>query len=964
MLFLIIATLPTLAQTRSAVVTVKGIVVDSTTNLPLQFATVALLNAKDSTVAAGGITTTEGTFEFPNAHPGNYKLRINFLGYKTLRKVIKLTTTKVQTLGTFQLPRNSTTLKEVTIYGQKAPVTVKTDTVEFTSENFKTEKNDVVEEMIKKLPGVDVDKEGNIQAHGKDVTKVLVDGKPFFGNDPKLATQNLPAEMIDKVQIIDQKSDQAQFTKIDDGQTEKVINIITKMGYKHGNFGKLSLGGGKSIGFGADDRFDESGMFNSFKDDRQLSIIGMSNNANITRFTADMTSTMSNNRSGSGGNRSGSGSFGYGVSGINTTNAIGVNLKDKVGKLDYSASYFFNNRDNSNDQSSHKETLLSDSSFLTDQKTLTRTVNRNNRFNMQMDYQVDSTFSIRFTPNINFGNTSSDVSKDINTYGKIAGFKINDGTNSTSSDGNNMYASGNLLLRKQFKKPRRTLSVNITGSYSSTGSDVYNNSNTKYFTTFESANHLDSTIIVNQYNKTSTSSNGFGLRASYTEPINKYSSLEVNYSYNLNNNNSDKKTYDFDNTQNQYDLLNKRYTSHYENTFINQRFGVSIQTKKEKFDYTLGVGFEPSTIKGKMLINDTMRYPKRDVVNFSPMASFNYTFSKNSRFSMQYRGQANQPDITQLQPIEDNSNPLLITKGNPNLKPEFYNSINMNFNSMDMTNYTNIFVNGQISNTMNKITSMNTYGKGGVQTSVPVNVNGGFTSFLMMGMGRPFSLNKYVINSFGMFRYSKDISFASNASSQSSTDVLPPKNTTTTMNGTYNLMFTINWKTFTLISSGRVSYNNALYTIQTVPNTEYTNYSGTIDARLTLLKTIRLASDISYATNNGLSAGYNQNTTIWNGNITKDFFKDKRAQIKVQVYDILGQNKSIRRNTSQNYIEDVQSKVLTRYFMVSLVYNFNKFLANQRQPEEGRGAPGMMPPRMRGGGPGGPGGPGGGGPMF
>ncbi|NWJ51576.1 MAG: TonB-dependent receptor [Bacteroidetes bacterium] len=934
--FLIAATLPTLAQTRFTSITVKGTVVDSTTNLPLQFATVALLSPKDSSVVTGGITTTAGTFEFAGTRPGTYKLRINFLGYKTIKQVVKINnSSRVQTFGPFQLPSNSTTLKEVTIIGQKAPVVVKTDTVEFSAVNFKTEKNDVVEEMIKKLPGVDVDKDGNIQAHGKDVTKILVDGKPFFGNDPKLATQNLPAEMIDKVQVIDQKSDQAQFTKIDDGQSEKVINIITKMGYKHGNFGKLSLGGGKSLGFGADDRFDESGMFNSFKDDRQLSIIGMSNNVNITRFTADMGASVGGNRGGGGGMRGGGGggsNFGFGGNGINTTNALGVNFKDKIGKLDFASSYFFNSRDNNNNQYSHKETLLADSSFLTNTTTLSHSTNANHRFNAQMDYMVDSSFSIRFTPNVSFGNTSSDVSKDIRSFGKIGGFDINDGTSNVSSDATNMNASGNLLFRKQFKKPRRTLSLNLSGNYSTNDANSYNTSSTKYFSTVNSTNRLDSTILINQYNKTTSSGNGYGMRLSYTEPLNQYSSFELNYSYNLNKSNSDKKTFDFDAATQNWDVLNNRYTNHYESTFTDQRVGLSIQTRKNKFDYTFGLGLEPTSIKGQMLLKDTMRYTKLDVMNFSPMASFNYTFDKNTRFSMQYRGQANQPDISQLQPIEDNSNPLLITKGNPNLKPEFSNSINMNFNSMNFKNYANYFMNAQIGNTMNRITTMNTYGKGGVQTSTPVNVNGGFTSFVMLGMGRPFSQNKYVINTFGMFRYNQDISFASNAGGASGGSLLPPKNTTTAVTGMYNAMFTINWKKFTLITSGRVTYNNAQYTIQTIPNTEYTNYSGTMDARVTLPGSIRLASDISYTTNNGLSTGFNQNTTLWNGNIVKDFFKDKRAQIKIQVYDILGQNKSIRRNTTQNYIEDVQSKVLTRYLMVSFIYNFNKFMANQRQP--------------------------------
>ena len=928
----IIAILPTLAQTRTATITLKGIVSDSLTKKPMGFATVTLLNMKDSSAITGGLTNIKGEFNIPNVRTGKYSLRIGFMGYKSIiNPLVVKSGIKELIVGPFSLISDATTLGEVVIIGQKPPVVVKTDTVEFTAVNFKTEKNDVVEEMIKKLPGVQVDKDGNIQAHGKDVTKVLVDGKPFFGNDPKLATQNLPAEMIDKIQVIDQKSDQAQFTKIDDGQTEKVINIITKLGYKRGNFGKLALGGGKSVGFAGDDRYDLSGMFNSFKDERQLSVIGMSNNTNVTRFTADM---------GGGGNRGGGG-FGFGGNGINLTNALGVNFKDKIGKLDFAASYFYNGRNNNNDQYSHKVTLLADSSFLTNTKTLSNSNNINQRFNMQMDYMVDSSFSIRFVPNISFGTNTSTTDKTVESTGKInPAFLINNSASHTSYSGNNINASGNLLLRKQFKKPRRTLSLNLSGSYNLNDGNGYNSSKTSYYSAANQPPFNDSIIQIHQNNITKSNGSGFGLRFAYTEPINKYSSLQLDYSLNNSFSNSDKKTYDIDTTTEKYTLLNKKYTSHFENTYTNQRYGLSIQTRKEKFDYTLGLGFEPTSISSKMLINDTLRYPKMNVVNFSPLASLNYNFTKNSRLRIEYRGHANQPDISQLQPIEDNSNPLLITKGNPNLKPEFNNSVNFNFNAMNYVNFSNYFVNAQVGNTMNRITNLNTYGQGGVQTTIPVNVNGGYNTRLMLGLGRPFKQNKFVINTFGMLRYNKDISFASNGRSPSTgtggviVSNLPPQNLTTTLMGMYNLGLTLNLKTLTITTSGRVTYNNAAYTIQTIPNTKYTNYSATMDARVTLFGSLRLASDVSYSTNNGLSAGFNQNTIMWNGNITQDFFKDKRAQIKVQMYDILGQNVSIRRNTTENYIEDVQSKVLTRYFLVSFVYNFNKFLSAQRTPAQ------------------------------
>jgi uncharacterized membrane protein YgcG len=951
----VIGILPTLAQTRTTTVTLKGIITDSTTTQPMAFATVTLLNEKDSAAVIGGLTSVKGDFNIPGVKTGNYILKIAYMGYKNIVNPITIKSgTREVTIGPYAMISNTKTLGEVVILGQKAPVVVKTDTVEFTAVNFKVEKNDVVEEMIKKLPGVQVDKDGNIQAHGKDVTKVMVDGKPFFGNDPKLATQNLPAEMIDKIQVIDQKSDQAQFTKIDDGQSEKVINIITKMGYKRGNFGKASLGGGKSVGIAGDDRFDLSGMFNSFKDDRQLSVIGMSNNTNVTRFTADMGASMGGGGGGGqrgggggGGQRGGGGGgFGFGGNGINLTNALGVNFKDKIGKLDFAASYFYNGRDNNNFQNSTRQTLLKDSSFLTKTTNLSSSLNTNHRFNMQMDYMIDSSFSIRFVPNISMGNTSSSNDKTVVSTGFIQpNFMINKSVSNTNSTGNNLNASGFLLLRKQFKKPRRTLSLNLSGNYSKNDADGFNSSVTNYYSKLHQPPTSDSIITIKQNNLTKSNSSGFGARFAYTEPLSLASSLQLDYSYNYSFTNSDKKTYDFDGSD--YTLLNKRYTNHFENTYINQRIGLSIQTRKEKYDYTFGLGLEPTSISSKMLINNAYIYPKMNVVNFSPLASMNYNFSKNSKLRLEYRGRANQPDISQLQPIEDNSNPLLITKGNPNLKPEFSNSVNVNYNAMNYVNFANYYLNAQIGNTLNRITNLNSYGQGGVQTTIPVNVNGGYNTMLMGGIGRPFKNNKFVLNTFGLFRYSKDISFASNSRSTTVGDPLlnlPPQNMTTSMTGMYNLGFTINMKTFNVTSSARATYTSAAYTISTQQNTNYTNYALNMDAKLTLFGSVRLASDVSYTTNNGLSTGYNQNTILWNANITKDFFKDKRAQIKIQLWDILGQNVSIRRTMTENYIEDSQSKVLTRYFLVSFIYNFNKFLSAQKAvPQDDHGGmPGMM----------------------
>jgi hypothetical protein len=363
---------PILAQEQNAVV-VNGIIQESGTKSPLEFASASLLTVKDSTLVKGAITKTNGGFTFTNVSPGTYKLRLSFIGYSTLRKTITIPgSPETQNLGTFQLDQVKSLINEVVITAT-LPVIVKKDTLDYNADMFKVEKNAVVEDMLKKLPGVEIDGSGKITAQGTDVSKVYVDGKQFFGNDPLLATQNLPADMIARVQVIDKKSDQAEFSGVDDGQVDKIINIITRQGYKHGSFGKANAG------LGSDDRYDEGLMFNNFKGDRQFSIIGMANNTNNLRFTLDASNVLNNragstlstaifNRVGGGGGGFGGGrgpggaagaigggggfssmtSAGRGLSqsGVSVTDAAGINYHDKLSpKLDFTGSYFFNSND-------------------------------------------------------------------------------------------------------------------------------------------------------------------------------------------------------------------------------------------------------------------------------------------------------------------------------------------------------------------------------------------------------------------------------------------------------------------------------------------------------------------------------------------------------------------------------------------------------------------------------------------
>ena len=455
------------SQTQKTVI-VNGSVLENSTKKPLEFASVSLLTLKDSALVKGGITNSKGGFVFNNVEPGIYKLRLSYLGYNTIRKIVTIQrSTNSQNIGSFFLEEGKSLMDEVVITAT-IPVIVKKDTLEYNAEMFKVEKNAVVEDMLKKLPGVEIDGDGKIKAQGTDVTRVFVDGKQFFGNDPLIATQNLPAEMISKVQVIDKKSDQAEFSGVDDGEVEKIINIVTRQGYKHGNFGKASAG------YGSLDRYDAGVMFNNFQDERQFSVIGMANNTNNLRFTLDAANSLNNRRgstlSGARSSRLGGGGGGGGFSsmtsagrgmtqsGISVTDAAGVNFHDKLGKkLEFTGSYFFNSSNKNSSQTTLTQTLKGDSSIFKRDSSSNFNNTANHRINMEFNYQIDSLNSILFRPSISYALTSSERASKSFTDGQ-SGFRLNESNSTSSSDGNSWNSAATLLYRRKFKKPRRTFS--------------------------------------------------------------------------------------------------------------------------------------------------------------------------------------------------------------------------------------------------------------------------------------------------------------------------------------------------------------------------------------------------------------------------------------------------------------------------------------------------------------------------
>jgi uncharacterized membrane protein YgcG len=941
-------------------VVVNGIIQESGTKAPLEFASASLLTVKDSTLVKGSITKTNGGFTFTNVVPGTYKLRLSFVGYSTYRKTITVQgSPETQNIGNFQLAQVNSLMNEVVITAT-LPVIVKKDTLDYNADMFKVEKNAVVEDMLKKLPGVEIDGSGKITAQGTDVSKVFVDGKQFFGNDPLLATQNLPADMIARVQVIDKKSDQAEFSGVDDGQVDKIINIITRQGYKHGSFGKAN------VGYGSDDRYDDGLMFNNFKGDRQFSIIGMANNTNNLRFTLDASNVL-NNRSGStlstarysrmggGGGRGpggaagaigGGGGFssmtsagrGLSQSGVSVTDAAGINYHDKLSpKIDFTGSYFYNSNDKTLNQLTLTQTLKADSSIFKHDTTGNITSTINHRVNMEFNYTIDTMNSILFRPTLSYVLSNSTNFSNSITDGS-SGAELNSSNSTVSNNGTNLNSGATLLIRHKFQKPRRTFSLNLTGSLANGNTDSYNKTAISIFGTPNGIPLVTNRDLL--FNNTSSTS-GFTARASYTEPLSTYKTLEFNYYYSLSDNNAKRAAYDFNELTQAYDRPDTTYSNQYSNTFINQRLGVSIQSKHDKLIYTLGLGFESSNMLSKTHVLDTLFNRTVKAFDFSPTASLNYSFTTKSRLNLQYRGTTNQPTVDQLQPIVSDPNSLTIRKGNPDLKSSFTNDLSLGFNDVDAKTFANYFVNIQYSNVLRSISNSYFNGPNGEQIIMPINVNGAYDAALNIGMGRPIDKNKFSINTSGSLRWSNDVSYDNNSSTALNTNTIVDTihsqlNITRTLTAGYNLSGSINGKVLMFTLAGRVNYNRAWQSIQTTLPSTYVSYNFLGDLKVILPFGLTFATDYQYNINTGYGAGFNKNYALWNASIAQDMLKSKRLQAKFQIFDILRQNQSIRRSINGSNITDTQSTIIPQYFMFSLTFNFNNFLKpGESMPQNG-----------------------------
>lgn len=918
---------------------ITGKVVDEKAQSAMPGAHITLMYPWEEVVKAS-ITDADGTFAIESLEKGGYKLKISFLGYADYLQEVTLVGENLD-LGVLTIAEGAVNLNTVEVK-EKLPLAQQDgDTTSYNANAFKTLKDANAEDLIGKMPGV-IDNNGRMQVQGENVGKVLVDGKEFFGNDPSAALKNLPAEIISKIQVFDQASDQAQFTGFDDGNTTKTINIITKNGVGNAQFGKLYAG------YGTDDRYQIGGNTSFFDGDRRISIIGQSNNINIQNFAAeDLLGVVGGSggggrrggRGGRGGRRGGRGGGGVSASdflvdqqgGIAQTNAFGINYSDKWSeKLTVSSSYFFNNTDNTSIENSLVEFIDDEpvSEFYQEDNTTTSN-NFNHRFTGVLTYRLSENTSLIMRPKISFQLNDGTA----NTFGRtlLGSDLLNSSDTNFNSDLKGKNIGNSLLLRHRFQTRGRSISFNVSNTYSDNKGDsfLYSQNNIQRQMILSDTLNQLSDLIINGWQHSAN--------LSYTEPIGKMNMM-FTYSATLQEEESDKKTFDFVANTGEFESFNEPLSNVFENKYWTHQVGTGINYRKGRDFFALArVNAQWSNLTSDETFPNIAQV-QRNYFNLLPFAMIKAEFSKQENIRLMYRSSTQAPSVQQLQNVIDNSNPIQLSIGNPDLDQSFNHRMFVRYtkSNLDKASVFFMMLSGDFSqNYIGNATYLSDRDDPifadfnvprGTQLTQPTNLDGYQKIKLFTTYGFPFKPIKTNIN--------LDLSGDLTKTPGLINGILNISNNKTLTGGitfasniSENVDFTI---------ASRTGLSQVKNTLQFAGNTNYLSQTTSAKLGIVFPKGIIYRTNIAHKYYDGLSATFNQSYFLWNMSLGIKMLKEQRGELAITVFDLLNQNQSITRNVTDVYIEDLRTNVLQQYFMLKFTYNFRNFNSGKAKTVEDR----------------------------
>lgn len=912
-LFLVALFSPAFSQ-----VSIKGLVMDGEDGA-LPSATAMLMNSEDSLLVSFVLTDIEGNFLFKKVLKGKYYVQISYLQYDMLKVPVEVDGSKEEIdLGKVIMTPEGTRLESVEITAEIIPVLIKGDTIEYNAKAFRTRPNDNVEQLLKQLPGVEVDQDGNIKAQGEDVQKVLVDGKEFFGDDPKTATQNLPADAVDKVQVFDKMSDISEFTGIDDGERTKTINLALKEDRKTGYFGNVGAG------YGTKDRFEAKTNLNRFSPKTQVSVLGMANNTNTQpfgvmdyiNFMGGIQNVMSQGSFGGGGGGGGGlspadlgiSSWGSGSglnnNGIATTAAAGLNFNTDIGKRwEISSSYFYSFLNNDIDKETYRETVTNEQTFVTNEDNVRDDDNHNHRINLYAKVKVDSLSELVFRGSGRFNDAMG-----MNVLSSDNGL-ANETPRTSSlqnylSTGSLMNTDDALTYRRKLGKPGRNFTLQADFTYQDDGNDYFLDSRNSFLDT--SGNVFSDTINQDQFQ--SVRSLIWGGRGTYTEPLGNGRFLQAAYRHIENNYALDKDFFDISENNS---VFNPFLSNEFNSLFKYDRGGLTFQQNRKKYNFAAGLDYQRAVLEGDLISADTSF--QKEFNNLLPSLRFSYEFRKGRRIRVRYEPSVNAPSITQLQPVIDNSNPLNVYIGNPDLRAEYAHNLNTHFMFFDQFSFTSLFAGIRATYTTNKISNATTVDTTTFrQSTTPVNVDDDTRVTLFTNFATPIRKLKMKINLDGNVTYNRGYAFINNV-----------ENLTNRLASYGDLRLENRKKDIFDVKVGtRLTHNITTYQINDEFDQSYLNATYYADASVDFAKKkLTLASSIQHTDYLGGPNSDLDPVTLWRGSLALRFLKAERGLLKFSTFDILKENIGINRATELNYFQEERIVTLNRYYMLSFTYS-------------------------------------------